>query len=181
MFVSGAFYTLQIYPGLRLISLNMNYCPRSNFWLFVNATDPLDQLSWLAQTLQQSEIINEKVHIIGHIRPRSCLESWSQNYYRILARYESTIVGQFFGHSHTDNFQVDYDLDNKTRAIAVEYISGSVTPGSFLNPNYRIYVIDGNYSQSSFQVLDHENYYLNLTEANLSMKPLWIKEYFAKV
>ena len=31
-------------------------------------------------------------------------------------RYESTIVNQFFGHSHTDHFEVFFDLENKTRA-----------------------------------------------------------------
>ena len=53
-------------PGLRLVSLNMNYCPSGNFWLYVNSTDPLDQLKWLVGILLQSEKDNEKVHIIGH-------------------------------------------------------------------------------------------------------------------
>ena len=43
----GAFYTTLIRPGLRLISLNMNYCSRENFWLLINATDPLGQLQWV--------------------------------------------------------------------------------------------------------------------------------------
>lgn len=30
-------------------------------------------------------------------------------------------------------------------------------------------------------VLDHETYYMNLTDANLHDKPEWIKEYSAKV
>ena len=44
----------------------MNYCPSGNFWLYVNSTDPLDQLKWLVGILLQSEKDNEKVHIIGH-------------------------------------------------------------------------------------------------------------------
>ena len=31
-------------------------------------------------------------------------------------RYDSTVVNQFFGHSHTDHFEVFFDLENKTRA-----------------------------------------------------------------
>lgn len=42
-----AFYSTVVLPGLRLISLNMNYCSRENFWLMINATDPLDQLQWV--------------------------------------------------------------------------------------------------------------------------------------
>jgi sphingomyelin phosphodiesterase len=41
LFKSGAFYSIQLYPGLRLISLNTNYCPALNFWLIINSTDPL--------------------------------------------------------------------------------------------------------------------------------------------
>jgi sphingomyelin phosphodiesterase len=44
----GAFYTTVIRPGLRLISLNMNYCAPDNYWLFINATDPLNQLQWVS-------------------------------------------------------------------------------------------------------------------------------------
>ena len=43
-----------------------------------------------------------KVHIIGHIDPTECLSSWSENYYRIVNRYESTIVSQMFGHTHNE-------------------------------------------------------------------------------
>ena len=54
-FLSGAFYTIKLFDKLRLISLNTNYCPKENFWLFINSTDPLDQLKWLSETLQKSE------------------------------------------------------------------------------------------------------------------------------
>jgi sphingomyelin phosphodiesterase len=43
----GAFYTTSIRSGLRLISLNMNYCTSDNYWLVINSTDPLDQLQWV--------------------------------------------------------------------------------------------------------------------------------------
>lgn len=32
-------------------------------------------------------------------------------------RYEATIVGQFFGHRHEDEFEVFYDDEDPTRAI----------------------------------------------------------------
>jgi hypothetical protein len=43
----GAFYTTKVCPGLRVISLNMNYCTSDNYWLLINATDPLGQLQWV--------------------------------------------------------------------------------------------------------------------------------------
>ena len=50
-----------------------------------------------------------------------------------------------------------------------------------LNPGYRIYTVDGNYNESSRQVLDHDTYILNITDANLTNKPKWVHEYSAKV
>lgn len=52
---------MEIQPGLRVVSLNMNFCARENFWLLVNSTDPGNQLQWLVHILQASEDKGEKV------------------------------------------------------------------------------------------------------------------------
>ena len=61
------------------------------------------------------------------------------------------------------------------------YVGPSVTTFDRYNPGYRIYTVDGDYNNSSRQVLDHETYILNITDANLTNKPKWIYEYTAKV
>ncbi|KTG34926.1 hypothetical protein cypCar_00019195, partial [Cyprinus carpio] len=162
----GGFYTVEVERGLRVVSLNTNYCARENYWLMVNSTDPAGQLQWLINILQESENKGEKVHIIGHIPPGLCLSSWSWNYYHIVNRYESTITGQFFGHTHVDEFQMFYDEDTLTRPLSVAFIAPSVTTYVNLNPGYRVYYVDGNYPGSSRMVLDHETFILNLTLAN---------------
>lgn len=110
----GAFYSTVVRPGFRIISLNMNVCYNYNFWLLQNSADPMSQLQWLINELQMAESANEKVHIIGHIPPGSkdCLKIWSHNYYEIVARYEKTIMGQFFGHTHHDEIELFYDPKN---------------------------------------------------------------------
>lgn len=110
----GAFYTILLRPGFRIISLNMNVCSTLNFWLLQNSNDPSMELKWLINELQMAEMANEKVHIIGHIPPgnRDCLKIWSQNYYEVIARYEHTVAAQFFGHTHKDEFEVFYDPRN---------------------------------------------------------------------
>ncbi|KAK7091157.1 sphingomyelin phosphodiesterase-like [Littorina saxatilis] len=180
---TGAYYSVSPYPGLRVVSVNTNACNNMNWWLFFNETDPDGQLAWLIKTLQKAENNKEKVHIIGHIPPGidDCLEMWSRNFYKIVDRYESTISGQFFGHTHHDHFQVFYDLQTLKRPTNVAYISPSVTPFSNLNMGYRIFTLDGNYSASSWEVLDHETYILNLTAANTRKSPpTWDLEYSAK-
>jgi sphingomyelin phosphodiesterase len=51
----GAFYTTVVRRGLRLISLNMNYCDPENYWLLVNTTDPLGQLQWVRSSIRNKD------------------------------------------------------------------------------------------------------------------------------
>ncbi|XP_003465367.1 sphingomyelin phosphodiesterase [Cavia porcellus] len=177
----GGFYALSPRPGLRLISLNMNFCSRENFWLLINSTDPAGQLQWLIGELQAAEDRGDKVHIIGHIPPGHCLKSWSWNYYRIVSRYENTLAGQFFGHTHVDEFEIFYDEETLSRPLSVAFLAPSATTYISLNPGYRVYQIDGNYPGSSHVVLDHETYILNLTQANVpGATPHWQRLYRAR-
>ncbi|KAG8195711.1 hypothetical protein JTE90_002974 [Oedothorax gibbosus] len=176
----GMYYAVKINPNLRLISLNMNYCNSQNWWMLLNSTDPGRELEWLVHQLQDAEFRGEKVHIIGHIPPghMDCLPVWSANYYRIINRFESTVRGQFFGHSHLDELEVFYDDDQRPTNVA--YIGPSVTTYDGVNPSYRIYTVDGSYPGTTNAVLDHETYYLNLTEANLLGEPRWRMSYSAR-
>lgn len=131
--------------------------------------------------LQAAEDRGDKVHIIGHIPPGHCLKSWSWNYYRIVERYENTLAGQFFGHTHVDEFEVFYDEETLSRPLSVAFLAPSATTYIGLNPGYRVYQIDGNYSGSSHVVLDHETYIMNLTEANEpGATPHWYLLYRAR-
>ncbi len=73
----------------------------------------------MVEWLQYAEDHEEKVHIIGHHPPSSCLAAFSWNYYRIVNRYESTIAGQFFGHVHSDEFTVFYDEIDQKRPVSM--------------------------------------------------------------
>ncbi|KAF9816216.1 hypothetical protein SFRURICE_003767 [Spodoptera frugiperda] len=178
----GAFYSVLVRPGFRIISLNMNYCNNKNWWLLMNSTDPATELQWLIYELQSAEFSGEKVHIIGHIPPghSDCLKVWSRNYYAIVNRYESTITAQFFGHTHFDEFEVFYDPNDLGRATSIAYVGPSVTPYYDLNLGYRIYYVDGDHEATTRQVVDHETWIMNLKEANLFGYPIWYKLYSAR-
>ncbi|XP_069737768.1 sphingomyelin phosphodiesterase [Phaenicophaeus curvirostris] len=178
----GGFYTAPVWPGLRVVSLNMNFCSQANFWLLVNSTDPAGQLHWLGGVLAEAESRGEKVHIIGHIPPGHCLRAWSWNYYRIVNRFEGTIAAQFFGHTHLDEFEIFYDEETLSRPLSIAFVAPSVTTYIDLNPGFRIYEVDGCYEGSSAAVLDHETFILNLTEANASpaSAPRWHRLYRAR-
>lgn len=184
------FYATMIRPGLKVVSLNTNFCHNKNFWLYINSTDPGNQLQWLIHELQISELLHESVHIIGHIPPggEDCLRVWSKNFNRIVQRYQKTITAQFYGHTHTAGFEIFYDAnDLQTRfkrsnsygsstpqPISVGFIGPSVTSFIGLNPSFRVYTID---PSRQFMPVDFETYYMNLTAANLQgerAEPHWI-------
>jgi sphingomyelin phosphodiesterase len=179
--LKGGFYSVLIQNNLRVISLQTNFCNNKNWWLLINGTDPAGHLSWLVQELQSAEDKGEKVHIIGHIPPGhgDCIKTWSYNYHKIVNRYESTIIGQFFGHQHSNTIQVYYDETNTSRPMSFAILGPSVTTFTNMNLGYSVYTIDGNYSNSTNALLDFEVFYMNLTDANLSNQPKWILEYTA--
>ncbi|CAB3360244.1 Hypothetical predicted protein [Cloeon dipterum] len=181
----GGFYKYEIKPGLVIIAINNNYCYHLNWWLLYENKDPTGQLQWLAEQLLEAEKANKKVHILAHIPSGSgsCWDVWSKEYRKIIHRFENTVVAQFHGHTHNDHFNVYYDLENPARATSVAFIGGGATAYADVNPNYRIYTIDGIREGSTFRVLDHETWYYNLTEANLAgpeVPPSWKKLYSFK-
>ena len=65
---------------------------------------------------------------------------------------------------------------------SVAYLGPSVTPYQDNNPAYRIYEMDGIHTNTTFQLVDHHNYFFNLTVANSeSIMPTWEYLYSAKV
>ncbi|XP_053639438.1 sphingomyelin phosphodiesterase isoform X2 [Cherax quadricarinatus] len=153
-----------------------------NRWLLINSTDPAEELQWFIYELQGAEDRGEKVHVLGHIPPghHDCLKIWSHNYYKIINRFESTITAQFFGHTHFDEFELFYDEYDRHRVTNIAYIGPSVTSYYKLNPGYRIYTIEGEYTGSQKLVLDHETWVMNLDEANRDGVPRWYQLYSAK-
>ena len=52
----------------------------------------------------------------------------------LLARYENTLAGQFFGHTHVDEFEVFYDEETLSRPLSVAFLAPSATTYIGLNP-----------------------------------------------
>ena len=69
-------------------------------------------------------------------------DAWKHNYMRIYERFAHLINAAYMGHTHNDELIVLYNEHNKP--FGVNYISGSLTTYSYLNPNYRIFEVDEN-------------------------------------
>ncbi|XP_078611064.1 acid sphingomyelinase-like phosphodiesterase 3b [Branchiostoma floridae x Branchiostoma japonicum] len=191
-FVNGAYYTVLISPGLRLVGLNTVYYYTNDK---VTAptddnADPAGQFAWLEGVLQQAQTDNEKVFLIGHVPPgffeRSKGKSWfypeyNKRYLQIIARYADVIKGQFFAHQHLDSFRLFYD--DQGRAVNSMLLAPAVTPWMTTlsgvganNPGIRLV----SYDKTTGDLMDVNQYYSNLALANMQGSPLWGHEYSLK-
>ncbi|XP_069958406.1 sphingomyelin phosphodiesterase [Cherax quadricarinatus] len=178
----GGYYSVLIRPGLRLISINTNYCYRFNWWLLYKSVDPGLVLRWLVSELHDAEKRGELVHIIGHVPPyyTDCYSQWAHQFSRIVTRYSHIIRGQFYGHSHMDEFRLHYDVNSPQKPIGVQYITPNNGPFNNLNPSFRLFYIDGDYPETTRKVLDYETWVMNLTHANKFDAPHWYQLYSAR-
>ncbi|CEP15672.1 hypothetical protein [Parasitella parasitica] len=184
---SGSYISHPV-PGLKLISLNTNFCYNLNWWLYEHPTkrDPNGILKWLISHLQNSEDANERVWIIGHTPPgdSSCFHDYANYYYQIIERYAPHVIaGQFFGHTHRrslrDEIQIFYKHASQESkdAISVAYLGPSITPFPNLNPGFRTYTVD----TGTFEVVDSDTFIAELDKSTAWDQALnWHKEYSAK-
>ncbi|CAG9764587.1 unnamed protein product [Ceutorhynchus assimilis] len=178
----GGYYTVLVKPGFRIVALNSNVCFISNLWLIYENLDTFGQLQWLVNVLSQAEKNGEKVHILSHVPSsddiNSCVKIWSKEFRKIVLRFSDTIVAQFNGHTHMDEFKLYFNASDMTEVKNVAYNGASFATFVGSNPDYRIYEVDNN----NMSVTDYSQYTFNLTQANSNAKsyPEWYKLYSFK-
>ncbi|KZC03843.1 Sphingomyelin phosphodiesterase [Dufourea novaeangliae] len=176
--LKGGYYTVTPKKGFRIIALNANVCYCYNWWLWYTPRDPDNQLQWLTDILLNAEINEEFVHILSHVpaNTNTCLQTWRREYLRIINRFSHLIKAQFNGHTHNDEITIFYNSDLIPENIA--WNGGSITAFSKLNPNYKVYNVNG----SNYAVADYQNWMYNLDSANknINIRPTWYKSYSFK-
>ena len=129
-FIKYGYYS-QKHPNsnLRVISTNCLLCDTVNFNLIRNPTDPQSGLKWLENTLKKAEQDNELVYLIGHIPIGEGFFSseCSKRYIALMDRYNYIIRGNFYGHTHNDEFKVMTEYFNKDKVIDIQFIAPSLT------------------------------------------------------
>lgn len=107
---------------------------------------------------------------MSHIPPGNsdCWSVFSREFVKIVERFESTVVAQFYGHTHNEEFKITYSADSSPltntsddsnttvitqRPINIAFMAGSLTTYADLNPSYRVYTIDGPRKNSSWVYL----------------------------
>ncbi|CAI7606930.1 hypothetical protein N7533_003520 [Penicillium manginii] len=173
-----------VHPGskLRIISYNSIFYYKYNFFSYTEPMefDPNNQLDWLIAQLQEAEDAKQRVWLISHIPTGNSDHFRDHSHYfdQIIQRYDATIAALFFGHTHTDEFQISYSNyknRNWDTATAMGYVAPSMTPTSG-PPSFRVYEID----PVTFGVMDFTQYIANITDPSLQTEPEWKPYYSAK-
>jgi sphingomyelin phosphodiesterase len=73
---------------------------------------------------------------------KECTQAWLYNYLEIVERFKDTIVAQFYGHTHADEFRVLYSNNNFSEPIGYQFISPSLSTYDVHSPAYRIFKTD---------------------------------------
>lgn len=134
----------------------------------------------LMRELQHAESKGQHAIIIGHAAPSSAFPAQSHYFDQIVQRYRSTLVGQFYGHTHASDFAISYATPaEKTAetASAVAFVSGALTPlGRSVNPGFRVYEMD----EATGEIWDWKEYYANITDPSFQKGPQWKVLYSAR-
>ncbi|XP_063376920.1 acid sphingomyelinase-like phosphodiesterase 3a [Cydia fagiglandana] len=174
-FETGGYYTIeQSHSKLRIVVLN------SVLWAGGAArTDGPHrgraQWEWLEQVLSKARRKSEMVYIVAHAGPGveerhgagsasaagggELTPQANARLIHLIRAFSDVIVGQFYGHRHTDTFRLVY---SEGRPVSWAFLAPSVTPrgaGSISNPGLRLYKFDSN----NGKVLDYTQYYLDVT------------------
>jgi sphingomyelin phosphodiesterase acid-like 3 len=191
-FLKGGYYSqlTRSNRSLRIVSLN------TILWLSenVNATnygsDPADQFNWLQETLHYSRKNSEKVYIIGHSPPGGYEQSikymnlwdiYNEQLLNIISQYSDVITGLIFGHTHIDSFRLLKSNTSENFQVVLN-IAPSLTPwrngwtnDTGNNPGLRLF----KYNATDSTIINHYQFFANLTKANLLGRIDWKMEYDA--
>jgi sphingomyelin phosphodiesterase acid-like 3 len=179
--------------GHRLFVLNSIYFSvnYNNACGLATQTPALDQLGWLAVTLEAARASGERVWLLMHVPPGinsfnsaeivprggPPVTYWqpelTSRFLELIRRYRSTIRIAFAGHTHMDDFRM-IRVDGHPAVLCK--IVPAISPIFGNNPGYQVY----QYDRGTGEVQNYQTYYLtNLADNWTSATTIghWALEY----
>ena len=167
-------YYTEVHPGtnLRIIALNCIYCDAADLYLLSTTHEEAKaEFIWLEKVLREAEKNNEYVYILDHfpINGDFTLYECSKRLRALFDRFDYIIRGYFSGHTHHEDISPVRRYFEPRPIINMNYIAPSLSTIEGGNPSFRIYTIDSN----TKNIIDYEQYRMNLTEANEKGEATW--------
>ncbi|TFY55311.1 hypothetical protein EVJ58_g8329 [Rhodofomes roseus] len=165
---SGSYAVMAPGMDLRVISVNTQYWYKQNFWLYDSDEHQPRRTPASAR------------RIVAHMPPGrgDVVRDQSAYFDQVVQRYKHTIAGQFYGHTHADEFAIgyaNYSARTAENAVSVAMIGPAMTPMSG-NPAFKMYDID----PDTYELMDVRSYYTNISDPNYQLNPTWQLLYSAR-
>ncbi len=170
-FLKGGYYSRQLSDSLTILSINTVLYSSSHGPEPANSDDPGSQFAWMRQMLMNVlENENSQAIIVGHIPPvmgsfrhtQLWREKYINTYYGIVDEFDAVIVGQLFGHIHSDEFRVGVDESAIPSSLSTPLLlAGAITPLHGNNPSFRKVFyssIDTSSNVNNSTLLDYESH-----------------------
>jgi len=152
--------------------MNNQLADNFNGRLIVNDTDPGGMIAWLRSELILAEQNNEPVIILGHLPhgDKYVDSHWSRHYRTLVNRFQNSIRGQYFGHTHQDEFFISQSMIPGANPAGVLFAAPTFGTYSWQNPSFRIY----EYDWATKHLVNIHQWRLPLYKVNLSQNtPVW--------
>ncbi|KAJ6243526.1 sphingomyelin phosphodiesterase [Anaeramoeba flamelloides] len=183
-FAQGGYYSTVV-GDLRIVSLNTVLYYSQNKDTANGEGDLSEQYAFVKSELDKAKKYNQKVLIVGHVPPGfDCDGGGHQFHPQFNVPYlqafdthpeKSRIIGQIYGHTHHDSYRL-------SNGSGVLFVAPSVDP--WLNfwaqnqtANNPAMARRFFYDQDNLNLLKYEQYWMDLTLANLNDKIDWQLEY----
>jgi sphingomyelin phosphodiesterase acid-like 3 len=180
---SMGYYSALALPGLRVIALNSVIF--SNKYKAIDSVSQIDagneEMKWLAGQLKDAAAQQQKVYIAMHIPPGidaykfsrhkmpsttwavlpSAENSWLKIFLNLSAEYQTTIAGEFYGHTHMDELRLLYDSTGKN-ITEVAISTPGICPQHGNNPGFKTV----SFNPQTMDITDFTTYYTTLPVMN---------------
>ena len=164
--------------NLRIVVLNCLVCDAWNFYI-IGGRHQLakDEFKWLEDVLRKAEKDGEYIYLIDHFPLNSNfqLTECAQRLRALLDRFDYIVRGYFSGHTHLDDISPVRTFFEPKPIININYIAPPITTYPGRNPSFRQFIIDSN----TKNLIDYEQYRLNITDANSKGVAEWYIAYNA--
>ncbi len=166
--------------NMQIVAINSLYYDNNNLELYLNPQeDPVSQWNWLETTFRWCNDTGRQVWLLGHIPPVSseATLNFSKKFIALIHKYTNTVINQFWGHTHNDQFLLYIDQNNFT-VSGHAYVAPSLLPRAEFSqfPSIRQYI----YDRETFEILDYRQYNCDLTMANVKKQVVYNMYYSAK-
>ncbi|MBT8233553.1 MAG: hypothetical protein HKO66_11500 [Saprospiraceae bacterium] len=169
------YYSVQAITGLRIIAMNSIILGRKYHSLDgVSQVDAGNaQMTWIGNELEAAKLVGDKVFLTMHIPPGEDAygvthgdqtnmwahlpnpgPEWQDQFLTLCEKYQSTITGILYGHTHMDELRRFYTADgNSISEVAIS--APGITPQHYNNPGFKIVSFDA----TSFELTDFTTQY----------------------